>query len=56
MKIETAPIIELDNFVALRSKSYFLVMVKRQHKRQGKGQFRSQNKKEYNIHHPTHSL
>ena len=50
MKIETSPIIELDNFVALRSKSYYLRYGQR------KKQFRMQTKKEYNIHHPTHTL
>ena len=50
MKIETSPIIELDNFVALRSKSYSFSYKIAQKTVQ------SQNKKEYNIHHPTHSL
>ena len=54
MKIETSPITELDNFVALRSKFYsfsyktFKKIFTRQRK--------SQNKKEYNIHHPTQNL
>ena len=54
MKIETSPITELDNFVALRSKLYsfsyktFKEIFTRQRK--------SQNKKEYNIHHPTQNL
>ena len=54
MKMETSPIIELDNFVALRSKSYSVSYGATQKLTQR--QFRSQNKKEYNIHHPTHNL
>ena len=62
MKIETSPIFELDNFVALRSKSYSLAMGQRkgQRKRQRKRQFRrqrkNQNKKEYNIHQSSTNL
>ena len=50
MKIETSPIIELDNFVALRSKLYSFSYKNAQKTVQKSKQ------KEYNIHHPTHSL
>ena len=46
MKIETSPFIELDNFVALRSKSYSLSYKDIQKAKQ----------KEYNIHHKTNNL
>ena len=49
-KIETSPFIELDNFIALRSKSYsFSYKI-------ALAQFRNQNKKEYNIHQFVHNL
>ena len=47
MKIEASPIIELDNFVALRSKSYSFSY---------KTSSKSQNIKEYNIHQSSTNL
>ena len=50
MKRETSPIIELDNFVALISKSYSFSYKDMQ------SDIQKQNKKEYNIHHKTNNL